>query len=552
MRVASLEWPILRRRAACARRRTEKGLFVRNHRELHPVSVRIARCALAIVALAIWLTSALQAGAAQYFVDVGNANRSDSGPGSAALPWATLQHAANVVGPGDRVTVLPGSYTGFNLVKSGMPATPIEFIAQPGVLINQRNATTPDGINLEGASHVVIDGFTVNGMPRAGVRSVLGNFVTVRHVRADKNTTWGIFTGFDNDLTIENNETSGSIEEHGIYVSNSGDRPTLRGNVSWGNHGSGIHMNGDRFQGGDGIISGALITGNVIFDNAKPVNNGPVGGGSGINMDGVQNSRIENNLVYGNHASGISLYKIDGAAGSSGNVVVNNTIQQPPAIGQPSVASRWAINIRDESTNNTVRNNILLNEGTYRGAISVWDDSLPGFASDYNVVVSRFTTDDGDSVQTLAQWQAATGNDAHSKVGAAAALFVNPATGDYRLKAGAAAINAGTSVGAPAFDLLGAPRPQGATFDAGAYEFAGLAGDFDGNGSVNGADLGAWKAAFIAGTKTGADFLTWQRQLAAGGGAASAPEPTGAVIVMAAVVSLAVSCRRAGLRTPPQ
>ena len=46
-------------------------------------------------------------------------------------------------------------------------AAPIQFFAEPGVLINQRNATTPDGINLEIASHIVIDGFTVTGMPRA-------------------------------------------------------------------------------------------------------------------------------------------------------------------------------------------------------------------------------------------------------------------------------------------------------------------------------------------------------------------------------------------------
>src|SRR5690606_38619814 len=105
------------------------------------------------------------------------------------------------------------------------------------------------------------------GMPRAGVRSVgsVGNFakfVTIRNVHAYDNGKWGIFTGFVDDLFIENNETSGSAIEHGIYVSNSGDRPTIRGNVSWGNRANGIHMNGDASLGGDGIISGALVSGN--------------------------------------------------------------------------------------------------------------------------------------------------------------------------------------------------------------------------------------------------------------------------------------------------
>ena len=57
----------------------------------------------------------------------------------------------------------------------------------------------------------------------------------------------------------------------------------------------------------------------MIYDNGR-------GGGSGINGDGVQNSVIRNNLIYNTHASGISLYRIDGGGGSSGNLVINNTV----------------------------------------------------------------------------------------------------------------------------------------------------------------------------------------------------------------------------------
>lgn len=127
--------------------------------------------------------------AAQYFVSA--TGGSDANPGTSLAPWLTLQHAADVVGPGDRVTVRQGNYTGFYLDTSGTAAAPIEFDADPGVLINQRNVTTPDGINLESASHIIIDGFSVNGMPRAGVRSVglasaMASFVTIRNVTATK------------------------------------------------------------------------------------------------------------------------------------------------------------------------------------------------------------------------------------------------------------------------------------------------------------------------------------------------------------------------------
>ncbi|HYO23633.1 MAG TPA: right-handed parallel beta-helix repeat-containing protein, partial [Lacipirellulaceae bacterium] len=306
----------------------------------------------ACAAVALWLAGAHPALAAQFYVSAGGSN---GNAGTAAAPWATLQYAAGRVGPGDTVTVRPGDYTGFHLTASGGAGSPIRFLAEPGARITARNATTPDGINLEGASHVVIDGFEVFGMGRAGVRSVLGQAVTIRNVRAYDNERWGIFTGFVDDLLIENNETYGSRIEHGIYVSNSGDRPVLRGNTSYNNRGSGIHMNGDVSQGGDGIISGALVTGNRIFGNAAyNAQSATYGGGSGINMDGVQDSRVENNLLYDNHASGISLYRIDGGKPSTGNTIVNNTVVQ-------AENGRWALNVQNASTGNTVLNNILLN-----------------------------------------------------------------------------------------------------------------------------------------------------------------------------------------------
>jgi hypothetical protein len=382
----------------------------------------------------------------------------DSAAGTQAAPWRTLQKAANTVTAGDIVTVKPGTYVGFDLRTDGTAAEPITFTAEPGVVINQRNARTPDGINLEGADYIVIEGFAIVGVDRAGIRSALNHHVTIRNNKADLNGRWGIFTGFGDDLLIENNETSRSEDEHGIYVSNSGDRPTIRGNTIWGNYGNGIHLNGDESQGGDGIISGALIENNVIYENG-------VGGGSGINGDGLQSSMIRNNLLYDNHASGISLYQIDGAEGAKNNVVVNNTIVQ-------ASNGRWALNIQGPSTGNTVFNNILYNNHSFRGSIDIHPDALDGFTSDYNVVMNRFTTDDSDSRLTLAQWRAATGQDMHSIVATPNQLFISPAGDDYELSATSPALNVGTSMMAPTVDLTGSTRPSGGAWDIGAYELS--------------------------------------------------------------------------------
>lgn len=501
----------------------------------------------ATVSMTFALATATPGVAAQFVVaPSGN----DLASGSATAPWKTLQHAAENVGPGDRVTVRQGIYAGFYLDTSGTAAAPIEFFAEPGVLIDRPNPRRTDhGINLENASHVIIDGFSVTGMNRAGVRTVgvngttFASHVTIRNVHSYNNGYWGILTGFVNDLVIENNETHGSAIEHGIYVSNSGDRPIIRNNKSWGNNANGIHINGDADLGGDGIISNAVISGNIIYDNGE-------NGGSGINMDGVQNSRIENNLLYNNHHSGISLYRIDGGGASTGNVVVNNTVYQP-------VDGIWALNIQNGSTGNTARNNILISQSGSRGAIDISQSSLSGFTSDYNVVISRFTTNGGNSNQTLAQWRANTGNDVNSLVATAAQLFVNP-TGDgsanYHLLAAAAAINKGThQFGAnlfpPSIDLDGLPRPVGGLFDIGAYEWrlATLLGDYNGDGTVGAADYVVWKNSVDStvtpftgadgdgnGTIGNGDLAIWRANFGTvGSTAASAvgvPEPASAIM----------------------
>ncbi len=409
----------------------------------------------------IWWTasSAVPADAALLFV---SPNGSNFTAGNELNPWRTLQYAAQRARPGDTVRVLPGSYVGFELETSGTLNAPIVFAAEPGVVITEPNRSTPDGINLEGASYVVIDGFEVVGMPRAGIRAVGSSqqhsrFVTIQNNRTDNNGRWGIFTGYSDDLLIEHNETSRSVTEHGIYVSNSADRPTIRHNVSWGNRASGIQLNADGTLPGDGIITDALIAQNRIFDNGNL-------GGAGLNLDGVQQARIENNLLYDNHATGIAIFRQDGSDGSKNNVIVNNTVVN-------ANDARWALTMADGSTGNQVLNNILFSEHSFRGGMDVRMDSLAGLVSDYNVLEDRFTLNGGDSVLSLAEWRRRTGQDQNSLVGNPAQLFIDPTAGNYHLSTTSRAIDAGTDRLAPMTDLDGKRRPIGNEYDMGAFEF---------------------------------------------------------------------------------
>jgi hypothetical protein len=93
--------------------------------------------------------------------------------------------------------------------------------------------------------------------------------VVIRNNQVDNAEHWSILTGFSNDLLIENNVTSRSQIEHGIYVSNACVNPIVRNNQVWGNAANGIHMNGDLSQGGNGLIVNALVEKNVIYDNGR-------------------------------------------------------------------------------------------------------------------------------------------------------------------------------------------------------------------------------------------------------------------------------------------
>lgn len=398
---------------------------------------------------------------------------SDGNPGTLAQPWGTLQHAADTVGPGDVVIALAGDHAAFEVTTSGTSGAPITFRAAPGppVRIVTDVAGRGAGINVESAAWIVLEGFTVENRATVGIRAVLCDHVTIRGNVARDNGRWGIFTGCCDDLLIEGNVASGSCIEHGIYVSNSGDRPVIRGNVVRSNDKNGIHMNGDLSvdcdgaTAQDGVISDALVEGNLLFDNGHGDCTGP-SGGSAINCDGVQDSTIRNNLIWNSHASGISLYQIDAGEPATGNRVIGNTIH---------VASdgRWAINIQDGSTGNTVIGNALWSEHANRGAIAACATCLPGLVSNRNAVEDRFSADGGDTFITLAQWRTATGQDLQSLIATPAALFVDPATGDYHPKPGSTALDLAPVLVDLTRDLEGTPRPQGASSDAGAYEGVG-------------------------------------------------------------------------------
>jgi parallel beta-helix repeat protein len=398
---------------------------------------------------------------------------SDSNPGNSLLPWATLQHAVDTISPGDTILVNSGTYAGCRIGIPGGPSSPKTLEAAPGaaVLIDKPGPENKHNsiIEVENFSLTmtdwVISGFEVGNSPNYGIDVRVTDRITVQNNHVHNSKLTGIFTAFSNYVVIQNNETDHN-SEHGIYQSNSSVYPTIRGNNSHDNASAGIHMNGDDTIAPPtgkktGLVQYATVESNIIWNNGTA-------GGSGINCDGVDDSLIANNVLYNNHASGISLYAIDGTHGSSNNKVYNNTIVMAPN-------ARFVINIPNDGggkkppVGNEIENNILYTPDAGHGSVLVAKAGVSGFRSDFNIVVNVFSINDDTSTITLKKWQSH-GYDIHSIIATPAELFVDPGSNNYQLKPGSPAIDKGTTLTDVPADILGVKRPQGAGYDIGAYE----------------------------------------------------------------------------------
>jgi hypothetical protein len=341
--------------------------------------------------------------------------------GSAALPWRTLQRAADRARPGDVVAVRGGTYAGFDLRQSGREGQPIVFRAEPGVVIDTANPVTPGhGINVAGVSHVVLEAFTIVGLPGSGIRLGGTRDVALRQNSVERCGGPAIAATVSDDLTLEANLVTGSRQGAGILVSSPGGRLLIRNNVARGNRGAGIQV-----LGAPGVDAAdraaAVIEANHVVDNAGP----------GIEADGVRGLRLQNNLVHGNRGAGLAVRRA--TAGGAPALIAHNTVIQAADADRalwlgPGVAGPRIVN------------NLLLHADPARGGIGVTGDT-DGLVDDHNLIA-----------------------------GEPAALFVDAPGGDYRLRDQASARDAGTPLAAVTHDRDGRPRPLGPAPDVGAYE----------------------------------------------------------------------------------
>jgi Big-like domain-containing protein/parallel beta helix pectate lyase-like protein len=356
-----------------------------------------------------------------HYVDAAAGN--DANPGTSTSPWRTIQHAADVMNPGDTVIVNDGVYTGGTSVvtvsQSGTASAWLVFRAAHrwGAVIDGQNNSSTMGINISG-NYVHVEGFEVRNTSRYGfevyggsetvagihdVDLVQNHIHDIGHVCTDDVGGHVGIDSYADNLTIERNVL------HDVGRFGPGEQGCTPLTTNWQNHDHGIY-------------------------------------------NGVGNNVVIRNNVFYNFAHGWAIQRYSGpGAITSGLTIVNNTFAfpNPWRDGQVIIATG--------STNLTIANNIFY-QPTTAGVLF----ETGGLT---NVTVSNNLTYGGTA------FTGATPDVASGNLGNTDPLFMNVAGLDFRVQAGSPAIGAGLPLPSVTNDITGAARPTTGGYTIGAYEF---------------------------------------------------------------------------------
>lgn len=433
-------------------------------------------CLPMVLALAL----AAQAVAATYHVDAGNETAADTGDGSQAAPWKTVQRAADSARAGDVVIVRPGRYDELVTVKaSGAEGKLITLRAEPPRKARVKGFVLEgDAISIEGfeitsdaeGAHGIFAGEAHYKTARTGCRMVdnfihdVGGTAVTSGLKAlvkgnlIRNVGRGVFV--NSGTLVEDNEVDTlvprMVEKDGEirpaktqYAFFAGDDITFRGNY--------FHGTPEKY-----LIAGMGVDFFVTWD-AWII--GP-----------SHRILIENNRCF--NATHASEPEAKNLKQSSHITYRNNLFASTVYVGV--LPKEW--------THVTVENNTFINCGAYpvwfhserQTEGSVVRNNLIAYI-DREAQVEKYGWTPAESgVRIDSQgakdfcdynlfWGCKNrGYGEHDFV--AEPQFVDPDKGDFRLKPGSPGIDAGMTIEAIGGDLLGVKRPQGKAYDVGCYE----------------------------------------------------------------------------------
>jgi len=429
-------------------------------------------------------------------------------------PKSTIQAGIHTAVAGDTVTVADGTYTGpgnKNLDFDGKAITLRSANGAASTIIDCENSGRGVRFDSGESATAVLDGFTIeNGnvsgiWPRgtgAGIACWYGSSPTIRNC-VIRNNTAGDYGGgvsvIDGcspviiDCTITGNvagEMGGGVFLHG-WADVANTRLTITGCTISDNRANG--SSDDGFGGGVDIgAANATISGCTISDNSVSSVSGKAWGG-GIRLTGSGSILIEGSTIHGNTAP----WPGGGIFSNGSDVIIANC----RITANESTRDGGGIYVRGYAP--TITNCVIAgNVGRSGGGISCHDGSTPTITN--CTITANAASWGGGGIDsrgtgvmiantilwdnwpneltespTVTYCDVQGGWPGEGNIDADP-LFADAASGDYHIGIGSPCFDRGTSVGAPADDIEGNPRPQAWGTDIGAYEVAVT--DVDGDG----------------------------------------------------------------------
>jgi len=404
----------------------------------------------------------------------------DAWSGTEASPWRTIQHALDVIGPGDEVLVRGGTYAEhIESTRAGSEANPIGISSYPG------ETAVIDGTSVVGWSagilithdHVHLVGLEIVNWPSTGIWVDGAGHVEIRDCTVHE-VAYGIgFAAGAHDFLLDNVEIY-RFDLFGFDASPSGGpdcfNGVLRDCIAHTARDPGQNVDG--FALGHGHQSGfefvrcetyGVYDGfDVSADDTRLAQCIAHDNGNAGFKSWADRVEIENCIAYGNDVCNLEL-DWDGEPGAT--TVWNCTFFDAP------VFNIWVENVGDRLE---LHNSILA--GGDNIGLAFEQFATPNYIGDHNVFHNRnasraiavgYTDEFSLSDIEAGTWTAYSGQDSDSVMASSeSVLFVDPVTLDLHLAAGSPAVDAGTSAGAPTAGFDNVPRPQGAAHDCGAFE----------------------------------------------------------------------------------
>jgi hypothetical protein len=325
-----------------------------------------------------------------------------------------------------------------------------------------------------GASGVIVSNCCGAGVNTSFSDITIERNTFVAYMGDDAVGVWADDSGLRMDGIVIEDNTFGE-DLYSIELSEGGTAPSQSGIQIVGNtivggvpNAIGISLNAtdaiDATRNGtvidDNTISG--IEGSAINIGAELFSPNMLGFPNASYGDLVSNTQIVNNVIRAGQVSDAGIY-VDGGdrTGTSPSSVSGLTIENDTLVDDTGGNLLSLIPNQQGVSGNTItgvaiRNTILWDPNGTPITTGLVDSGI--YVQPPDVVTNSLISGPG--------WAGSNANvNANPE-------FVNGPAGEYRLAAGSPAINAGTTVGAPAYDILGAPRRSPP--DIGAYEYGAV------------------------------------------------------------------------------